>query len=69
MKCGSGICQQSLYKSKDRSKRLTKRKLRGEKPKEGWEMGKKMGKKLEGGKTNREGRQVVVPPVLAGRRW
>jgi hypothetical protein len=49
-------------------KKPEKRNPRGEKPKEGWEMGKKMGTELEGGKTNREGRQVVIPPVLAGRR-
>jgi hypothetical protein len=42
MKCGNGICQQSLYKSKDVPKKPAKRKLRGEKPKKGWEMGEEM---------------------------
>jgi hypothetical protein len=67
MKWGSEICKQSLYKSKDVPKKPAKRNPRGEKPKEGWKMGEEM--KPELGKTNREGRQVVVPPVLAGRRW
>jgi hypothetical protein len=49
---------QKLQKQRHAEK-ARKRNPRGEKPKEGWEMGKKI---------NREGRQVVVPPVLAGRR-
>ncbi len=49
-------------------KKPEKRNPRGEKPKEGWEMGKGWRAELEGGKTNRERRQVVVMPVLAGRR-
>jgi hypothetical protein len=46
-----------------------RKRMRGEKPQEGWEMGEEKKAELEGSNTHREGRHVVVPPVLAGRRW